>query len=158
MGAATVAWSSANTWSDGDTPSTDDESVYGGYLDDGGLGSNVPSVTITGLTAEFGGLAYNVTVYGFSDNPANSVGSYDIGGISVAAVSSASTGTLTGNYGIATLNGVTGDSLTITGFNTDNSRAMRETISGIVITPVPEPSGVALLSLGALGFFMRRRR
>ncbi len=158
VGATTVSWSSANTWSDDNAPSTDDESVYGGYLDDGGTGTNVPTVTISGLTAEFGGGAYNVTVYGFSDNPSNTVGTYDIGGVSVDAVASPSTGSLTGNYGIATLNGVTGDTLTITGFNTDNSRNRRETISGIVITPVPEPSGAALLGLGCLVALMRRKR
>lgn len=156
--ASTVEWSSGNTWSDDNPPSTDDESVYGGYLDDGGTGSTAPTVIFTGLTAEFGGAAYNVTLYGFSDSPDNTVGTYDIGGTSVDAVASPSTGDLTGNYGIATLNGVTGDSLTIAGFNTDSSRDRRETISGITITPVPEPSGVALLGLGGLGFLMRRRR
>ena len=31
-------------------------------------------------------------------------------------------------------------------------------IDNLVITTIPEPSGLALLGLGALGFFLRRRR
>ena len=151
---STLTWASANTWGDDVAPSTDDESVYGGYLDDGN--SSAPTISISGLTAEFSGSNYDITLYSFSDSTGKTTGSFILnGGTAVASTSSLATGNLTGNYGVTTFAGVSGDSITINGVV---SSADRATISGFTITAVPEPSSVALLGLAGLTLIFRRRK
>lgn len=153
---STLTWASANTWGDNVAPSTANESVFGGYLDDSAGGS--PSMTLTGLTAEFGGSLYNITIYSFSDAPANPTGSFILnGGAPVASTSSASTGALTGNYGVTTFSGVSGNSFTIAGVVSPNTTG-RDTISGFSVVAVPEPSGALLPGLAGFALILRRRK
>jgi len=128
----TMTWSAANTWGGAGAAATDDESVFGGYLDDGA--NAAPTVTLTGLESVFGvGAAYTVRVYGFSDTVGNTVGDYTVNGTRIPTFSSVTTGLGGGQTGTNTSNAAYGDSLTIAGF-IDGSTATRSTISGLLIT------------------------
>lgn len=158
-GGATVTWASKNTWGDGSPASAGDESVYGGYLDDGvKTGGGGATFTVSGLTALFGSGPYTITVYSFSDDTTNPMGTLTLnGGASTAITGSPSTGTLTGTYGITTFTGVTGDSFTILGaVSSGTAPQNRSTISGFSV--IPEPSSAALLGLGGLALVLRRRK
>jgi len=150
-----VTWSSPNTWGDDQNGNEGDETVYGGYLDDGGNSGNFASFTVSGLTAALGGKNYNITVYHFSDNPSNGIGEFTSTAGTPTTIQEASTGALTGNYGTSTISNVSGDSFTFSGVSGSSGR---ETISGFTVVAVPEPSSVILLGLGGFALILRRRK
>lgn len=158
VGGANLTWASTGTWGDNVAASSGDESIYGGYLDDNN--AQRPEFTLSGLTAALGGSAYTIIVYSFSDDPNNGLGNLILnGGTPTAITSSTSTGNLTGNYGITTFTGVTGDSFTVEGNVTAGSAGRpRATIAGFQVVAVPEPSSTALLGLGGLALILRRRK
>jgi hypothetical protein len=169
---ATLNWDAKSTWNGSGTPSTDEEYVYKGYLDDrarDNLGNAGAQIEVTGLDAEFGsGQAYKITIYGFSDNPDNdgipeyvlnpdSIDANGItGGTSELGTLTLATG-LTGRYIVTTFDNVTGDDFIVVGKQLAANKT-RETISGFTVETVPEPSALALLGLGGLGLFIRRRK
>lgn len=145
---ATVTWESAWLWRDEGSATTDDESVYDGYLDDKlgqATGTDGIEISVSGLTSAFEGAAYNITVYGFSDNT-ESAGApvFQLnGGVMSTGTVTLATGGLTGNYLITTFTNVSADNFTVAAVPLDDNNT-RETVSAFVVTalaPLGPPSG-----------------
>ena len=157
-GSATLTWTSgAGTW--GKTgATTDEESVYRGFLNENNYGA--PSFTVSGLDTEFGGQSYKIIIYGYSDDSRNGKPSqFTLNGGSTVYESTvtSSTGGLPGYYLETTFDNVSGDTFTINAV-LDGDANRRSTIAGFTVVAVPEPSSAALLGLAGLALILRRRK
>lgn len=183
--AATVTWAADGQWTAHNTPagSTGDQILTNGYLDDTAEVPGVPgpppipamdntdtAITMSGLSATFVG-PYDVYVY-FGSDGNNRTGSATLGGRTYYGETN--TGGTTGFDGTFTraistdplavtvdseyflFEGVSGDSFALTVDRISNNFGIHGV--QVVGTLVPEPAGLALAGIAALGVLARRRR
>lgn len=165
----TVSWTSNNTWSstglgeENNTATGENGDLMAGYLDTGGVGGTPVTITIAGIPAI---PAFDVYVYAQGGVNGRG-GNYTIGGTTLEHTGDAAfagtfledtldPGSTPGSNYIVFRN-LTGTGFTLTGVPTIGSPA-RAPINAIEIVQVPEPAGVAVLSLVAAGILRRRRR
>lgn len=160
--AASVEWSSPNTWSstgrgeeNNTAPAGNDKNLMTGYLDTGDTNGPHAIVTVSGLADLF--TDYDVTVY-IKGGVNGRGGDYTIGSETIAHLDTAAfSGTYVegaeGDYIV--FSGVTGDSFTLDSHGVN----FRAPINAIEISAVPEPSTIVLaaMGLGVLAFARRRR-
>ncbi len=160
--AASVEWSSPNTWSstgrgeeNNTAPVGEDRDLMTGYLDSTAALTPTVSVAVSGLSGLF--TDYNVIVY-IKGGIVGRGGDYTIGDQTQAHLDIGPfTGTFVegaeGDYLV--FPGISGDSFTLTSTGVN----FRAPINGIEIAPVPEPAtwALALLGMGALAVVRRRR-
>jgi hypothetical protein len=153
---ASVSWSSAGVWGDGEanvdaTAGVGDAQLMRGYLDDGAPGADW---TVTGIPYA----NYTAIIYHSTDAAGGVYRPLTVNGTEYST-----TGTKA-RYGgqpnwdatnSITVTGLTGD-LVVDNLGRDG--ASRASIAGFQIVQVPEPSGVALLGLAGLAFIFRRRK
>ncbi len=159
--AASVEWSSPNTWSstgrgeeNNTAPVGEDRDLMTGYLDSTDALTPSLSVAVSGLSGLFS--EYNVVVY-IKGGVIGRGGDYTIGSETLGHVD---TGPFTGTYvpggegDFLLFSGISGDSFTLTSTGT----GFRAPVNGIEVTPVPEPAtwALALLGVGALALARRR--
>jgi len=161
--AASVEWSSPNTWSstgrgeeNNTAPAGNDKNLMTGYLDTGDAAGPTANVTVSGLSDLF--TDYDVIVYikgGVNGRGGDyTIGDQTISHLDVAPFNGTFVEGAEGDYIV--FSGISGDSFTLTsqGIN------FRAPINGIEITPVPEPAtwALAAMGMGALAVYRRRRR
>lgn len=162
----TVAWTSSNMYQAGDENNIVENKLFRRYLDDGDAG---PTITVTGLAAWLASesaTGYTITFFQNSDTTANNFAQMDLfdgtgtGGSlleSMAPEVSDGSGAGSGSRLVrTTTNAFTNDTIT---FHTDRDLGggNRASVSGFLITAVPEPSSAALLGLAGLALILRRR-
>lgn len=130
--------------------SNDDVVLLDGFYGFGGT----ESLTFGGLTGDFSN-GYSVTIFGDSSANDGRVMGFTIGSETQSITDNATfDGTFTEGLDFVTFDNISGETFTITG----NATGFRSSISGIVVTAVPEPSSAALLGLGGLTLLLRRRK
>ena len=168
--AATVAWTSNNTWSstglgeENNTGTGENGDLMGGYLDTGGLGGTPVTITVANLPV----VSPAFDVYVYTQGGVNGRGgTYTLGTTTKEHTGmTAFAGTFVedtidpgqqdaSNYLV--FRGVTGTGFTLTGVPTIGNPA-RAPINAIEIVAVPEPTGLAVLGVAAAGLLGRRRR
>ena len=177
--AATVTWSSPNTWAstgrgeeNNTAPAGNNKSLMTGYIDTLGVGAEGTSITVANLPPVQGFPFFDVYVY-MQGGANNRGGTYTIGGITKEHTGLGPfTGTFvedtidpgtTANSNYLVFRGLSGTGFTLTSTPTlgNPARAPINAIE-IVASPVPEPATVALLGTGAIlvtaGVCLRRRR
>ena len=177
--AATVTWSSPNTWAstgrgeeNNTAPAGNNRSLMTGYIDTLGVGAEGTSVTVANLPPVAGFPFFDVYVY-IQGGANNRGGTYTIGGITKEHTV---LGPFTGSFVEDTIDpgttalsnyivfrGLSGLGFTLTSTPTlgGTARAPINAIE-IVASPVPEPGTMASLGTGAIlvaaGAYRRRRR
>lgn len=156
-----ITWTFANDWAQAATytGTTGESQVYFGYIDDGGTGANI---TISGLSSWLvsnSATAYSIQVL-FSTGGGDSFLSTPLltsaGGTNLGSFTSSVTGANAVLQGASNvISGLTSNTLFIDG--PARSGGARGSIAGFIVTPIPEPSSLALIGVGALGFLRRRR-
>ncbi len=158
-GAISIVTTNAGAWSMGDyTPLPGEQEIAHGYLEDGSR------IRISGLSSILAPQqTYSVSVImasdntsGFSDVTITDLVTNDtLGMVSPGMlVRPAEAPARAGYAQTATLAGLTNDSIEITSQRDGDIRA---TLAGVIITPVPEPTGLFGLGLGSLVLLKRRR-
>lgn len=171
--AATIIWSSNNTWSstglgeeNNTAPAGENRDLMAGYLDTGGLGQTGVSINVTGLNASGFSLGYDVYVY-IQGGVNGRGGDYTLGGVTNSHTGdSAFNGTFIEDNVLATtpagsnymiFKNVIGDSFTLTGTPLVGNPA-RAPVNGIeILAAVPEPTSIAALA-GGIGVLLGLRR
>jgi len=167
--AATVSWTSNNTWSstglgeENNTATGENGDLMAGYLDTGGLGGTPVTITVANLPV----VSPRFDVYVYTQGGVNTRGgTYTINGTTKEHTGmTAFGGTFVedtidpgqqqdSNYLV--FRGLTGTGFVLTGVPTIGNPA-RAPINAIEIVAVPEPAGVALLGVAAIGLLRRRR-
>ncbi len=148
-----------------DPPFDGDSYLMRGYVDN--FQDSPVSVVVTGLGAPFTTDGYDVILYFDGDNSTDWTTDYTIsvGGADVAAISGKdlANANFSGTFDDATTDG-TGNYVRFTGLTSGEFTltAMPQTgdgpINGIQIVAVPEPTALALLSLGLAATLARRRQ
>ena len=168
--AATVAWTSNNTWSssglgeENNTATGENGDLMAGYLDTAGLGGVGVSITVANLPV----VSPRFDVYVYTQGGVNGRGgTYTIGSTTLEHTGDAAfNGTFvqdtldpgsTPGSNYIVFRGLTGTGFTLTGTPTIGNPA-RAPINGIEIVAVPEPAGMALLGVAAAALLGRRRR
>jgi hypothetical protein len=176
--AATVTWSSPNTWAstgageeNNTAPAGANRNLMTGYIDTLGLGAEGITINVSDLPAVQGFPFFDVYVY-IQGGANNRGGTYTIGGTTIThqgdvgfngtfLEDTVDPGTTAGSNYIV-FRGLTGDSFTLDAVPTlgNPARAPVNAIE-IVASPVPEPATLALLGAGAIlvsaGVYLRRR-
>jgi hypothetical protein len=173
---ALLTWSSTNTWDVGGTPTNQNANLMHAYLDNTLATNSVATVTnLPSSIAGTGTTPYSVIVYMAGDT-AGRGGSWNINGtvfssyvskgpsndgVFVEALPGAAgtgVGATQGNYAVFT--GITGTTLTIRAQAESIGNNQRLPFDGfqVVTGTVPEPTGVGLLGMAAMGLIARRRR
>jgi len=167
---ASISWTSANTWANGDNNGSPDRILLHPYLDDGGGGL---SITVTNIPFAL------YRVYGIVSSDQNSNnntyttldfvvnGNGVLGGTATAAggwnYAQANfpgnhwqelTTAQVGNFWLSDIQ--TSSTLTIQGGARSGDN--RASLAGIVIEAIPEPSSALVWGLGIMGLALRRRR
>ena len=172
--AATVAWTSNNTWSssglgeENNTGTGENGDLMAGYLDTGGLGGTPAVVTVANLPPVAGFPFFDVYVY--TQGGVNGRGgTYTISSRTREHTGDAAfNGTFledtvdpgsTPGSNYIVFRGLSGTGFVLTGTPTIGNPA-RAPINAIeiVASAVPEPTGLAALGAAALGLLGRRRR
>jgi len=162
--AASVEWTSPNTWSstgrgeeNNTAPVGEDRDLMTGYLDSNNSGQPSAIVTVSGLSDLFD--AYNVLVY-IKGGVNGRGGTYTIGSQSLTHTDTAAfSGTYVpgaeGDYIV--FENVTGNSFQLT--SAADSVGFRAPINAIEVTPIPEPATwmLVLVGVGGAAIWTRRR-
>lgn len=168
--AASVSWAANGVWTAHNTPVGSDPNLVltNGYLDD----TNPAGDPQVGTNVTFSNLPfigpYDIYVYYGSDGN-NRTGTITASNSPTVYNISTNTNPFDGQFSLATpeddgntddgeyalFQGVTGDSVTITGLRGSNNIG----IHGVqLVGIIPEPTGLGVLAVGGLGLLARRRR
>ncbi len=154
-----VAWTIVNDWNQFAAATPGDGEVFFGYLDDTGGGATVDLSGLAAWLAGTGDTAYTVQVLQGSDNATSFSDTQVFDGPGGSLLTTLTNGTSGGGGALGgatnTSGGLTSDTLSLQ--TEDRNNTVRGTISGIIITSVPEPGSLALLGLGGLAILRRRR-
>ena len=170
--AATIIWSSNNTWSstglgeENNTATGENRDLMAGYLDTGAAGGVGVSLSVAGLNSAGFSLGYNVYVY-IQGGVNGRGGDYTLGSVTNSHTGdSAFSGTFLEDSDLAgtpagsnyiVFRNVTGDGFTLTGTPLVGNPA-RAPINGIeIVANVPEPTSIAALA-GGIGVLLGLRR
>lgn len=162
----TVSWSSVNAWNTNNGVANGDNKLMNGYIDNNADFPQV-SIEVGGLPASITDPGYDVIVYFGSDangrtgSITDGTTTYSYTTFSAQAENFPASYTLTTDTGggnpdsnYAIFSGHSGSSFNITLDRGSNNSG----IHGLQIVPIPEPSSIALVLLGVIGFAMRYRR
>ncbi|NWK57515.1 PEP-CTERM sorting domain-containing protein [Verrucomicrobiaceae bacterium N1E253] len=145
----TFTWG-GGAWSGGGAPTA----IHQSYVD------NATAFTVTGLGAWLtanSATGYTIQIMQGSDTASNTFGDILLRETNSAGLLLETIGT-TGDTKFSTSSSAGAHSVDTLYIDPTNTNGTRTSVSGIIITAVPEPSSAALISLGGISLLLRRRK
>jgi hypothetical protein len=173
--AASVTWSSPNTWSsagrgeeNNTAPAGNDRNLMLGYIDTGNTAATAATVTVSNLPSEITDFGYDVYVYAHGGVNNGRYGDYTIGGVTQSTIPAAGVnipfdGTYIEGSNYLVFENVNTPGFTLTALaGAPNFQGFRAPINAIEIVghAIPEPGTFALAAMalaGWIGLRWRRR-